>query len=186
MIPITKLNKSNRKEIYIFDIDGCIMPSIFPNIHDPNQNREQIIRDVNEEGKDIRLFPEFIKFYENICKKVALLVFFITGRQQKAFGELTEDQLKKLRKFKHYFILFYPEEYSHVPKTYFQWKIEMITCIFRVFKNSEGIIFRIFDDMGDYFNEIKFIANSLNLKQKCYLINNDNLWESINRQRIMN
>lgn len=176
---------SNKKEIYIFDIDGCIMPSIFPNIHDPNQNREQIIREVNEEGKDISLFPEFIKFYKNIYKK-ALLVLFITGRQQKTFGELTEYQLKKLRTFKHYFILFYPEEYPHVPKAYFQWKIEMITCIFRVFKNSEGIMFRIFDDMGDYFNEIKFIAISLSLKHKCYFINSDKLWEFLIEMLIIN
>lgn len=155
------------KEIFIFDMDGCVLPSMFPNIHDNGQSREEIIKEVLENGYKTSLFLEFIEFYETHCK-AAESIFFMTGRQKSDLGELTETQLSPLKEIKPFQIIFYPEGKAHVAKEYFDWKVNHLGEIFNNYINPElpnenfkdKYSFKIFDDMPDYFPRVKEIADS--------------------------
>ncbi len=174
------------KEIHVFDIDGCVLTSQFPNISENNQSGEKGVREVLEISEKVSLFPEFLIFYENRCK-VANEVIFLTGRQESEFGKLTRNQLKPLEEIRAYRIYFYPEEKSHRAKEYFDWKVVKIQEIFdSVIKraNSSHIpvnhfVFRIFDDMSDYFSRIKNIAERFNLTVSLTLINRPKDWKAL-------
>ena len=138
------------------------LPAIFPNLDDNTQPREKIIKDVLEKGKKISLFPEFIDFYEKICKS-AESVIFITGRKESEFGELTDTHLSPLKMFKDFRVIYYPEEKSHSSEEYFNWKINTIRDFFNencADFNKNDIIFKIYDDMPDYFDDIAKIAEN--------------------------
>ena len=158
------------KEIFIFDMDGCVLPSMFPNIHDNGRSREELIKKVLENGDRTRLFPEFIDFYETHCK-TAKSIYFMTGRQKSDLGELTATQLSPLKAIKPFQIIFYPESKSHAEKEYFDWKVARMGEIFKKYINADlgdansktNYSFKIFDDMPDYFPRVKEMARNQGL-----------------------
>ena len=172
------------KEVFIFDMDGCVLPSMFPNIHDNGQSREEMIKEVLENGIRTSLFPEFIGFYKTHCK-TAESIFFMTGRQKSELGELTETQLSPLKEIKPFQIIFYPEGKAHVAKEYFDWKVNRMGEIFNNYidpelhnENSKGkYIFKIFDDMPDYFPRIKEIAENQGLNIALQAIKGPEDWK---------
>ncbi|MHA1294694.1 MAG: hypothetical protein ACTSQJ_18815 [Promethearchaeota archaeon] len=174
------------KEIYIIDIDGSIMPALFSNIDENRESRDKIIKKILEKGNGIFLFPEFIEFYEKCCKH-AEAVIFITGRQESEFGELTELQLKPLKNIKDFQIIYYPEQKTYKANEYFNWKIKKIQEIFngKIIKDNNlrivnnDTIFRIFDDMDDYFPKLKEIVDKLNLNAVLISISDSNTWKSL-------
>ena len=159
------------KEIFIFDIDGCILHSKFPDIHDNSQSKEIVIKEVLKNGNMVRLFPEFIEYYEKNCR-AAETIFFMTGRQKNSLGELTERQLSPLNRIKPFQMIYYPEGTSHIATNYFDWKVNQLVEIFKKYNNSEHhnidsknkYIFKIYDDMKEYFPRIITIADEFNIK----------------------
>ena len=101
-----------KEDIYIFDIDGCIMPAIISNSEDNNHSREKTVKDSINNGQKIKLYPDFINYYKKNCER-AKSIFFITGRKKSEFGSLTEVQLKPLNKIQRYQIIYYPEGKGH-------------------------------------------------------------------------
>ncbi len=170
------------KEVYIFDIDGCIMPPIFSDFNN-NESREKVVKEVINNGNNIVLFPDFIKFYEKYCIN-AESVFFITGRKSSEFSKLTENQLKSLSNVRKFHIIYYPERKPHKIKKYFSWKVKKIKEIMRntvrrkdLGDNSDkNIKFNIFDDMNDYFSKIKDYADNIGVQAHLSLIDNENSW----------
>ncbi len=171
------------KEIYIFDIDGCVLSQVFPNIYDNNTASEEFIKEALKKSEDIILFEEFVKFYQENCI-TAYQVFFITGRQKCYFGEVTEKQLSSLKNMRNFEIIYYPEDKSHTIENYFIWKVERVEEIFKkysiAFKNNgdsrNELIFKIFDDMTEYFNDINKLAQNLELKIFLKPIKNPEDW----------
>jgi len=173
------------REAYIFDIDGCVMPPIFSNFNN-NQSRKKIVKDVIKNGNKVKLYPDFIKYYEKYCIH-AESVFFITGRKQSEFGKLTENQLQPLANIKPFQIIYYPEGKSHKIQKYFTWKAKKIkeiiknTIIGKNFsKNSqENVKFNIFDDMNDYFLKIRKFKDKYKVQIHLTLIENENCWNHL-------
>ncbi len=171
------------KEIYIFDIDDCILPAVFPNLDDNSMPREKVIKDTLEKGKYVSLFPEFMEYYEKYCKN-AVSIFFLTGRQEREFSELTEMHLMPLKKIKPFQIIYYPAELSHTSKEYFEWKVKQIQEILIGKFNQElsdenlkkNFIFKIFDDITDYFPRVQEIAGSLGLNISLISIDSSKKW----------
>ena len=155
------------KEIYIFDIDDCILPAVFPNtFEDSGQSRDEVIKIALEKGKSSRLFPEFLEFYEKNCTE-ANEILFITGREKGEFEELTEHQLQPLVEIKEFKVVYYPEELNYTADNYFSWKISSIQNIFSNYHaelQKEEVVFKIYDDMPDYFEEVRKITEKLSLQ----------------------
>lgn len=67
-------------EVFIFDIDGCIMPNIFfihdKSIKSTNNSNQKNIKNISK----LSLYPEFIGFYKINCSR-SLAVYFLTGRK---------------------------------------------------------------------------------------------------------
>lgn len=150
--------------VFIFDIDGCIMPNIFENYGwEDNQDRETVIREVNKNGRNVPLFPNFIKYYKKLCKD-ALKIYFITGRQEAEFKELTFQNLKSIFEFCYDFtITWYPPNKEHKVKPYFKWKFNTIKKIMEGYEKSSRkygikLSFYIYDDWDDYFPKISKYA----------------------------
>ncbi len=170
------------REIYIFDIDGCVMPPIFSNFNS-NGSRKNIVKEVIKNGNNVNLYSAFIKFYEKYCIQ-AELVFFITGRKRSEFGTLTENQLQSLANIKLFQTIYYPEGKSHKIKKYFTWKAKKIKEIIKntlntknFSKNSqENVKFTIFDDMNDYFPKIRKFKDNYRVQIHLTLIENENRW----------
>jgi len=144
----------SKKKVFLFDIDGCIMPNLFQNFplkEQSQKEREVIINDVIKKGLNTKLFLNFINYYLKNC--VDHTIIFITGRQKSEFKELTEKQLEPLKKINLYYtIYYYPENRSHNPKEYFSWKKNVI----KMYINEENRKYLIFDDLDDYFKDLKF------------------------------
>ena len=66
------------RDVYIFDIDGCIMPPIFSNFNS-KATRDNIVKEAIKNGNGVKLYSDFVKFYEKNCVQ-AESVYFITGR----------------------------------------------------------------------------------------------------------
>ena len=173
------------KEIYIFDIDGCVTPPIFSNFVKKNGSRKKLVEDVEKNGYKIALFPEFIYFYEKFCTN-ADMVIFLTGRKESEFGKLTETQLNSLNMIKRFEVIYYPEEKQNIAKEYFDWKVERIYEILnetinhdhagRDFKTNINI--KLYDDLVDYFPDIEKIAKELELKILLFKIEGNESWNS--------
>ena len=135
-------------KIFIFDIDQCILDSVFPNLLPSNQHpdaQEQVVREVNEKGWNIELYPEFLRYYYNNCG-VNDEVYFVTGRQKHRFDKLTYHQLAEL----HYEdIIFYPKAGLYQKDLYLTWKCSTIQKLLK-----KGHEHYIFDDHNDYFKDI--------------------------------
>ena len=147
--------------VFIFDVDGCIMPNIFKNYGwDGDQDRETVIREVNKFGKNVPLFPNFIEHYKKFCKD-ALKIYFITGRQEEDFKELTLHNLQSILDIQYDFtIIWYPPDKKHKAKTYFKWKIRRIKKIMEGYEKSSRkyglkLSYYIYDDWVDYFSQIE-------------------------------
>ena len=170
------------REVYIFDIDGCVMPPIFSNFNS-NESRKNIVKEVIKNGNNVNLYADFIKFYNKYCTQ-AELVFFITGRKKSEFGTLTENQLKYLATIKDFHVIYYPEGNSHKIKKYFTWKSKKTKEIIKntikknnFNSNSNGNIrFSIFDDMNNYFPKIREFENKWDIQIQLTLIEGENNW----------
>ena len=173
------------REIYIFDIDGCVMPSIFKNFN-IDEPRKRIIREAIKNGNQVKLYPEFIEFY----KKHYLLaesIYFLTGRKYKEFGKLTENQLQFLRNFRDFQVIYYPERKSYRSKIYFAWKVKEIKKIIKNSISSESapenyirnFKFNIFDDMSNHFPKIRKIEEKWCIKIHLIIIKSENIWNRL-------
>ncbi len=69
------------REVYIFDIDGCVMSPIFSDFTN-DETREKIVGDAVHNGNGLKLFPDFVKYYKKYCIQ-GESIFFITGRKKK-------------------------------------------------------------------------------------------------------
>ena len=174
------------KEICIFDIDGCILPSIFPNLDDNSKSREKLIVDALKNIDNISLFPEFVIYYNRFCEHSESIIF-ITGRKESEFGELTKTQLSPLKDIKEFGIIYYPERNSYESNEYFNWKIKKILEIFndKIFQgfsdksSKKDHYFKIFDDMPDYFPKVEEFAKNLYIQVKLVRINKSESWSSL-------
>jgi len=128
-----------KEYMYIFDIDGCIMPAIISNSDDNNHTRKKIVKESINKGQKIKLYPDFINYYKKHCER-AKLVVFITGRKKSEFGSLTEVQLKPLNKIQRYQIIYYPEGKGHKLDEYFEWKVKKIEEILEDLRQGRMII----------------------------------------------
>ena len=175
------------KEVYIFDIDGCILPQVFPTITENSTTNESVIKESLERSKKVSLYDSFVSFYEKSCKN-AYYVVFITGRQKSHFSKITERQLSPLKKSRTYDIIYYPEDKEHVKEDYFNWKLEKIKEVFDEYKingnldsNSRNdVIFKIFDDRSGYFLKVKKTSKSQGLNIVLKAIRGSKDWMSIN------
>jgi len=173
------------EEIYIFDIDGCIMPPIISNFNDNHSSRKETVKEVINNGHTIKLYPDFIKYYKRNCER-SESVIFITGRKKSEFGKLTESQLKPLNKIKRYRVIYFPERKLHESDVYFKWKVKKIQEIINMNGKNQDIdynkriFFKIFDDMGEYFLMLKEFSEKFRLKVKLFLINEGEGWNSLN------
>jgi len=173
------------KEVYIFDIDGCVMPPIVSDFK-IDESREKTIKKIVDNSDRIELYPDFIRFYDKHCKK-AEMIFFITGRKGSEFGKLTEKQLESLSNIRNFQIIYYPEKKSHKIRKYFSWKVKKIKKIikkaakFKIIKdnNDKNLEFNIFDDMDGYFAKIEDFATHYGVQTHLSLIENDNSWNHL-------
>lgn len=173
------------REIYIFDIDGCVMPSIFKNFNS-GEPRKKIISDAIKNGIQANLYPEFIEFYKKYCRQ-AEAIYFLTGRKNKEFGKLTKNQLQILADFRDFHVIYYPERKSYKSRQYFAWKVKEIRKIVRnniirisIEENlNETIKFNIFDDMSDHFPKIRQITEILDHQIQLTVIESDNNWNHL-------
>ena len=172
------------EEIYIFDIDGCIMPPIISNFDDNDNAREETVKVSVSNGQKMELFPDFINYYKKHCER-AKLVVFITGRKKSEFGELTEFHLKPFERIKRYKIIYYPEGKPHNSDEYFEWKIKKIQKILNIKEKNQfndynnSVSFKIFDDMDDYFPKIEDLSKKFGIKIQLYLIKGENSWNCL-------
>lgn len=134
-------------QIFIFDIDGCIMPNIFPLNKETKKDDDSLNQKLVKRASDISLFPEFIEFYKKNCVE-SLAVYFITGRKQKYYGEITESQLKPLKLYKNYIIKHFPDNKPHILKEYFHWKAKTIKDIMNQW-SQDSVRFHMYDDLED-------------------------------------
>lgn len=170
------------KKIYIFDIDGCIMPPIFTNFNN-SETRANLIKEVVKIGNNIKLFPSFIEFYKKHCTQVEY-VYFITGRKLSEFGKLTAYQLKALNDIKKFQVVYYPERKAHRINKYFTWKVKKIKkiikdCIKRDENFKGDVNFNIFDDMNNYFLKIRRMEDKWKIQINTILIDSENIWNHI-------
>jgi len=173
-------------EVYIFDIDGCIMPPIFTNFND-KEPRKNLVKEIIANGNQVELFPDFINFYKRHCIH-AESSYFITGRKYSEFGKLTEKQLKYLKTFKTFHVIYYPEKKTHKIQEYFTWKLKEIKNIIKKTvksKNSyessqEKVKFYIFDDMEDYFPNLRKIGDHWSIQIHVGLVDSETSWNFFN------
>ena len=173
------------REVYIFDIDGCIMSPIFSDFNN-NEIREKLVGNAVHNGNGIKLFPDFIKYYKKYCIQ-AESIFFITGRKRSEFGKLTDNQLRPLVDIKTFNVIYYPEAKPHKIRKYFDWKIKNIKEIIKSTNNKkhfnisskENFTFNIFDDMNDYFSKIRKFGDKRNIQIHLTLIENKDSWNQL-------
>jgi hypothetical protein len=158
------------------------MPSIFKNFNS-DKPRKKIIREAIENGGKAKLYTKFIEFYKKNCT-LAERIYFLTGRKFKEFGKFTEKQLQILTEFKDFHVIYYPERKSYKSRQYFAWKVKEIRKIIKesikkVLEQeilNEKFKFYIFDDMNEYFPEIRSIKEILNHQLQLIVIESENNW----------
>jgi hypothetical protein len=164
------------REVYIFDIDGCVMVPIFANFNN-DETREKIVVDAIQNGDGIKLYPDFIKYYKINCIP-AESIYFITGRKKSEFGDLTDKQLQPLLKLKKFEVIYYPESKPHKIQDYFDWKVKEIKEIIKRLP-KEHLIFHIFDDMNDYFSKLREFAEKWEINLHFILIEDEISWNQL-------
>ena len=143
------------EKIFIFDIDGTILPDIIKDnpkwdqSDDDLLNAKQIVNEIVEEGSRTELFPGFVDYFKSRCRR-GKIVYFVTGREKEYFFGLTVFQLIPIHEFgKNIEIIFYPLGQSFDSKTYHGWKTKTIKSIIKKHKNDA--FFYIYDDRTEYF-----------------------------------
>jgi hypothetical protein len=160
---------TNMANVYIFDIDGCIMPNLFQNFGEDVDE----LPSFKDAVTNLRIFPEFLDFYKRNCAN-SLAVYFITGRTRKEYGRATQRQLRPLKQYQAYLLKFYPNDKPHVKKEYFKWKYDNITQIIGQHRiDAENI--HIYDDFEDIIFQLREIR-SLKFKVHCNLIRKQKDW----------
>jgi hypothetical protein len=173
------------REVYIFDIDGCIMSPIFPESHN-EETREKIVGDAVYNGNGLKLFPDFVKYYKKYCIQ-AESIFFITGRKKSEFGRLTDNHLRPLVDIKPFKVIYYPEAKPHKIRKYLKWKAKGIKAIIKSTTNKksfnistkENFTFKIFDDMNDYFLKVRKFGDKRDIQIHFIMIENENSWNQL-------
>ena len=173
------------REVYIFDIDGCVMAPIFSNF-EKDEPREKIVGEAVHNGNGIKLFPDFVNYYRNCCVK-AESIFFITGRKKSEFGSLTDKHLRPLVEIKRFNVIYYPEAKSHKKRKYFNWKAKRVKEIIKNINNEklfntpnrENLVFNIFDDLNNYFQKIRKFGDKRDIQIHLTLIENENNWNQL-------
>ncbi len=173
------------REVYIFDIDGCVMPPIFSDFTN-DETREKIVGDAVHNGNGIKLFPDFVKYYKRYCVQ-AESILFITGRKKSEFGRLTNKQLHPLVNIKKFNVKYYPEAKSHKIRNYFNWKAKSIKAIIKSTNNKKhfnislkkNFTFNIFDDMNNYFSKIRKFGDKQDIQIHFKLIEDENSWNQL-------
>jgi len=140
-------------KILIFDIDGCICPSFFPNL-----NEKANIKELKENILKTPLNDYFVQYYKKINKTSGVSCVFLTGRRAKDFENETLYQLKELEISPEQ-IIFFPDNYAHTKIRYNTFKIYNILSLAIQNKESEVVIY---DDLDGYYP--KLISLGLNLK----------------------
>lgn len=171
----------------IFDIDGCIMDSsdFYPNLTDKEQTKaqiEQIVKESNEKGKDIKLYPNFLQYYHS---SQAIKNIFLTRRKASHFHHLTLQQLAPVLHQNNIQVIFYPEDYLHTETNYYFYKTQTIMnyllSFYKILKNPLKV--RVFDDHSDYFLDLLYILDinksSNNFNIKCFLIQSNKDWKEM-------
>ena len=125
--------------VFIFDIDGCIMPNVFSLTGKTSIHALSLLS----------LYPEFVEFYKQCCSG-CLAIYFLTGRKKTEHEEITEEQLKLLRSHEEYTIIYYPEDKSYNPNEYFQWKADSIKALTDQW-DKETVRFNVYDDLESLF-----------------------------------
>ena len=169
-------------EVYIFDIDGCIMPPIISNFDENGEPREKMVNEARKIGLKLGLFSNFINYYEKSCKH-AISVYFITGRKKSEFGKLTESKLSLLKQLRAFHIVYYPESKLHKSQEYIEWKTNIVQKIIKRNTNDKNygnnIVFHIFDDMNDYFPSLKELSETNGLEVNFSLIKGEKSWKKL-------
>ena len=163
------------REVYIFDIDGCIMAPIFPESNN-EETREKIVGDAVHNGNGLKLFPDFVKYYRKYCVQ-AESIFFITGRKRSEFGRLTDNHLRPLVDIKPFKVIYYPEAKSYKIRKYLNWKAKTIKTIIKSTTNK--MHFNIFDDMNEYFSKIRKFGDNRDTQIHLTMIENENSWNQL-------
>ena len=163
------------REVYIFDIDGCVMSPIFSDFTN-DETREKIVGDAVHNGNGIKLFPDFVNYYKKYCVR-AESIFFITGRKKSEFGSLTDNHLRPLVNIKLFKVVYYPEAKQHKIRKYFNWKAKSIKAIIKSTNNKKH--FNIFDDMNDYFSKIRKFGDKQHIQIHFTMIENENSWNQL-------
>ena len=125
--------------IFIFDIDGTVMPNLF------TLNSKSPLNQISQ----LSLYPEFVEFYKEHCSK-SLAVYFLTGRKQRDYVMITEKQLRPLKRYKEFTMIYYPNDKPHELEEYFIWKATTMKKIMNQW-NSEIARFHIYDDLEGLF-----------------------------------
>lgn len=169
---LTKWREKNLryKKVYIFDIDNCIMPNVFPNL-----NEKGSIEEIRRKLKAISLYPEFIEYFKKITNAPGIKIFFLTGRKSKDFRIETINQLKLLDITEEH-IIFYPKEYSYSKIRYFVFKIYNILKI--AIMNNKYLEVVVFDDKKEYFEKLLKKAEQLNIRKLKlnFVFDSENYW----------
>jgi hypothetical protein len=157
---------SQYKSIIVCDIDGCICPSVFPNL-DVKANVEEI----KEKIPTVKFYEQFINFY-NLFKEDHLILF-MTGRQSKFFYQETLNQFSNngLIDFKAENIYFFPDslDYSQDAESnrrnYFGIRLRLLSSIIlNAEQYIEAVPERIYiiDDIAEYFPDVKKLLEVYN------------------------
>ncbi len=173
------------RDVYIFDIDGCVMHPIFSNFTN-DKTREKIVGDAVHNGNGIKLFPDFVKYYNKYCVQ-AESIYFITGRKKSEFGRLTDNHLRPLVDIKPFKVRYYPEAKLHKIRKYFNWKAKSIKAIIKSTNNTKhfnispkkNFTFNIFDDMNNYFSKIRKFEDKWDIQIHLTMIENENSWNQL-------
>lgn len=145
-----------KKIVNIYDIDGCILPSKFPNLYESINPIE-----IKRKGASLKPYPNFIKYYHNVASNT-LKSIFITGRKRSEFRDLTNFQLYPIICFDNYtYPIYYPEYLDHNEKQYYNFRIGiLIDLIETLVHKYQDLAIRIFDDDPSYFDQLfEIIAN---------------------------
>ena len=160
-------------DIFIFDIDGCIMPNLFQNFTEDTSLSDTLNYNIKDQVARLCIFPEFLDFYKCYCGH-SLAVYFITGRKENQYGKITKQQLLPLKKYKTFDVKFYPDEKYHVKTEYIDWKFNLISKIINQNHiHCESV--HIYDDFEDLIFRLKDFT-SLHQNIYCNLIQKNSDW----------
>ena len=88
---------------------------------------------------------------------------------------MTDKQLQPLLNLKKFDIIYYPESKPHKIQEHFDWKVKEIKEIIE--KSPRGnFVFKIFDDMSDYFPKLRKFAGKQNIQLYLKIIETETSW----------